>query len=206
MLLLLIWNRPYERKSGNVISIFIQVIRAFSVICILVFVEELGISQTTKTVTGVVLIAVQSALSGLLAILIAANAIITCVRENPHRRRRKDAEKMSQDMDDLTPLDARNSLLTGSKPSLPIVTYDVEQKLDYNKPYGANAYTATAYSANGPINSYSGASSLNTFKPSQSPFASRPHQRSGSEEELVSGAAPFANGMNSGYGGYRGAY
>ena len=63
-----------------------------SVVCILVFVEELGIAQTTKTVTGVVLIAVQSALTVVLAILIAVNSIITCCKENPHRKRRKEAE------------------------------------------------------------------------------------------------------------------
>ena len=90
---LLVWNRPYERKSGNVINIFIQVVRALSVVCILVFVEELGIAQTTQTVTGVVLIAVQSVLTGLLAILIAVNAIIMCCKENPHRKRRKEAGK-----------------------------------------------------------------------------------------------------------------
>jgi hypothetical protein len=39
MLLLLVFTRPYERKSGNVINIFIQVVRALSIICILVFVE-----------------------------------------------------------------------------------------------------------------------------------------------------------------------
>lgn len=88
---LLVWNRPYERRSGNIINIFIQVVRAISVVCILVFVEELGISQTTQTITGVVLIAVQSLLTGLLAILIAANAIIMCCKENPHRKRRKEA-------------------------------------------------------------------------------------------------------------------
>ena len=53
--------------------------------------EKLGIAQTTKTVTGVVLIAVQSALTAALAIMIAVNAIITCCRENPHRKRRKEA-------------------------------------------------------------------------------------------------------------------
>lgn len=129
MLILLLWSRPYEKKSGNWINIIIQVVRVVSVICILVFVEELGISQSTKTITGVVLIAVQSSLTGILAILIAVNAIITCVRENPHRRRRKDAgkfssanipsrstsnartEKLNRDLDNLTPLDARNSLL-----------------------------------------------------------------------------------------------
>ena len=92
---LLVWNRPYERKSGNVINIFIQVVRALSVVCILVFVEELGIAQTTQTVTGVVLIAVQSVLTGLLAILIAVNAIIMCCKENPHRKRRKEAGEFS---------------------------------------------------------------------------------------------------------------
>ncbi|KAI5269129.1 TRP-domain-containing protein [Aureobasidium subglaciale] len=111
LLILLVWSRPYTLKSGNVINITIQVVRVISVICVLVFVEELGISQTTKTVTGLVLIVVQSVLTGVLAILIAVNAIITCVRANPHRKRRKEAEKLNRDLDDLTPLDARNSLL-----------------------------------------------------------------------------------------------
>jgi hypothetical protein len=96
MLGLLIWNRPYERKSGNVINIFIQIVRALSVVCILVFVEELGIAQTTQTVTGVVLIAVQSLLTGMLAILIATNAIIMCCKENPHRKKRKEAGKSTE--------------------------------------------------------------------------------------------------------------
>jgi hypothetical protein len=93
MLGLLIWNRPFERKSGNIINIFIQVVRALTVVCILVFVEELGIAQTTQTITGVVLIAVQSVLAGVLGILIVANALIMCCKENPHRKRRKEAGK-----------------------------------------------------------------------------------------------------------------
>ncbi len=93
MLVLLLWSRPYERRSGNVINITIQVVRVLSVACILVFVEEFGIAQTTQTVTGVVLIAVQSALTGILAILIAWNAIIACCKENPHRKRRKEMGK-----------------------------------------------------------------------------------------------------------------
>ena len=131
MLGLLLWTRPYETKASKWINIFIHVVRVLSVCCILVFVEELGISQTTQTVTGVVLIAIQSLLTGVLAILIAVNAIITCVKENPHRKRRKEAgksicssrtpdpknilipllEKLNRDFDNLTPLDARNSLL-----------------------------------------------------------------------------------------------
>jgi hypothetical protein len=40
---LLIFSRPYERKSGNVINIFIQVVRVLSVVCILVFVEGISL-------------------------------------------------------------------------------------------------------------------------------------------------------------------
>ncbi|KAL2141030.1 hypothetical protein VTI28DRAFT_2920 [Corynascus sepedonium] len=110
MLILLLWSRPYERRSSNIINITIQVVRVLSVVCILVFVEQFGIAQTTQTVTGVVLIAVQSALTGVLAILIAWNAINACCKKNPHRKRRKEMEKFQQ-RDTLTPLDARNSLL-----------------------------------------------------------------------------------------------
>ena len=91
MLVLLLWTRPYSLKSGNWINIFIQVVRILSVVCILVFVEELGIAQTTKAVTGVILIVMQCVLTGLLAILIAVNAIVTCCKENPHRKKRKEA-------------------------------------------------------------------------------------------------------------------
>ncbi|KAL2256084.1 hypothetical protein VTK26DRAFT_2222 [Humicola hyalothermophila] len=110
LLILLLWSRPYERRSGNIINITIQVVRVLSVVCILVFVERFGIAQTTQTITGVVLIAIQSALTGILAILIAWNAINACCKQNPHRKRRKEMEKMRQ-RDTLTSLDARNSLL-----------------------------------------------------------------------------------------------
>ncbi len=100
MLILLLWSRPYNRKSGNWINIIIQVVRVASVVCILIFVEELGIAQTTKTITGVVLIVVQSALTAILALLIVINSIISCCKENPHRKRRKAAQKaLSQDLE-----------------------------------------------------------------------------------------------------------
>ncbi|OQO11638.1 hypothetical protein B0A48_03365 [Cryoendolithus antarcticus] len=114
MLALLLWTRPYSLKSSNWINIVIQVVRVLSVVCILIFVEELGISQTTKTIAGVALIVVQCALTGVLAILIAVNALIFCIKDNPHRLKRKaaqDARKLHRDQDDLTALDARNSLL-----------------------------------------------------------------------------------------------
>lgn len=91
MLALLLWNRPYATKSSMGINMTIQVVRVLSVACVLVFVEELGLSQTTKTVTGIVLIVVQSTLSGVLAILIAINAIIVCIRENPHAKKLREA-------------------------------------------------------------------------------------------------------------------
>lgn len=94
MLILLLWSRPYERRASNVLNIAIQVVRVLSVVCILVFVEQFGIEQTTQTVTGVVLIAVQSTLTGILAILIAWNALIGCIKENPHRKRRKELGKL----------------------------------------------------------------------------------------------------------------
>ncbi|KAJ5762502.1 uncharacterized protein N7511_005884 [Penicillium nucicola] len=111
LLIILVWNRPYATKSSMGINIAVQVVRVLSICCVLVFVEELGLSQTTKTVTGIVLIVVQSTLTAVLAILIAVNAVITCCRENPHARRRREAEKANRDLDDLTPLDARESLL-----------------------------------------------------------------------------------------------
>lgn len=138
MLALLIWNKPYERKSGNVVNITIQVVRVLSVVCILIFVDEFGIAETTQTVVGVVLIVIQAVLTGILAILIIWNAIVSIFKENPHRKRRKEmgkffinslfmdsgtelilthfTEKM-RDLDNLTPLDARNSLLLDRKVS-----------------------------------------------------------------------------------------
>ncbi|KAL2866367.1 transient receptor potential ion channel family protein [Aspergillus lucknowensis] len=134
MLILLLWHRPYVAKSTQWINISIQVVRVLSIACVLVFVEELGLSQTTKTVTGVILIAVQSALTGLLAILIAVNAIILCFRENPYAKRRKEAEKMNPDIDDLTPLDARESLLLDRRPCK---DYSEMSNFNFTGPYKA---------------------------------------------------------------------
>lgn len=106
MLILLLWSRPFERKSGNVVNIVIQVVRVLSVVCILVFVEEFGVRQTTQTITGVVLIAIQSTLTVVLVVLIAWHAIEACCRENPHRKRRKEMGKSSS----LSPLFKRTLL------------------------------------------------------------------------------------------------
>jgi hypothetical protein len=119
MLALLLWTRPFVTKSGQWINISIQIVRVLSVACILVFVQQLGLSQTTKTVTGIVLIAVQSTLTGLLAILIAVNGIIVCFRQNPHNRRRKENEKLSRDLHDLEPLDSQRFPFPPRQPYIP---------------------------------------------------------------------------------------
>ncbi|TGO41016.1 hypothetical protein BHYA_0028g00580 [Botrytis hyacinthi] len=190
MLSLLLWSRPYERKSANVINMFVQAVRVLSVICILVFVEELGIAETTQTVTGVVLIAIQSVLTGTLAILIGVNAVISIIKQNPHRKRRKEAEKLNRDLDNLTPLDARNSLLMDSKSS--IHSYEGDSKHPYLH------------------------STHETHEPSS--FMNEPaNPYSRSQENLVGGAAPVAGtghqsrqptvpNMNIGGGNSGGAY
>ncbi|KAI1481966.1 TRP-domain-containing protein [Daldinia eschscholtzii] len=142
MLALLVWSKPFERKSGNIINIAIAVVRVLSVVCVLIFVEEFGIAQTTQTVAGVVLIGLQSALAGTLAVLIAWNAIIALCKQNPHRKRRKEMEQYQRDMDNLTPLDARNSLLLDrikTNDSKFTITYtnavtDTKQPLDRRSP------------------------------------------------------------------------
>lgn len=162
MILVLFW-RPYVTKSGNWINAVIQVVRVLSVVCILVFVDQLGVAQSTKTVVGVVLIAVQSVLTLVLGVLIAVNSIIICCRENPHRKRRKEAgmfpnisilgkslanvvlEKLNRDLDNLTPLDARNSLLMdpvdykdlrkADAKGFPLSAYDSRTSLDHTQPY-----------------------------------------------------------------------
>ncbi|TAQ89534.1 hypothetical protein B7494_g2141 [Chlorociboria aeruginascens] len=202
MLGLLVWNRPYERKSGNVINIFIQVVRALSVVCILVFVEELGIAQTTQTITGVVLIVVQSVLTGLLAILIAVNALILCCKENPHRKRRKELEKL-RDLDNLTPLDARNTLLVD--PGKMNTVYDSDPKQQLMKENSFDSFT------NEPANPYAGATPLRSY----TGMTRRGNGSVSSTENLVEGAAPLGGRENTfrqeptvpnipGYSGYRG--
>ncbi|KAL7946031.1 hypothetical protein V8C42DRAFT_50080 [Trichoderma barbatum] len=132
MLALLIFTRPFERRSSNIINIFIAIVRVLSVICVFVFVEEFNVQQTTQTVMGVVMIAIQSTLTVALALLVMWNAINAAIKMNPHRKRRKELEKMRGDMDDLTPLDARNTLLIKSKDleaSYPPIPSDHEENL-----------------------------------------------------------------------------
>ncbi|KAK4181621.1 putative flavin carrier protein precursor [Triangularia setosa] len=171
MLIVLVWSRPYERRSSNVVNITIQVVRVLSVVCIFVFVEQFGIAQTTQTVAGVVLIAVQSALTGILAILIAWNAISACCKKNPHRQRRKEMEKMQRDT--LTPLDARNSLLLDREKTMQSDLTDSFSLLKTGAPLGT---VDTKQSLTRPVSS---ASSRYTPPPTQS---QPQHTRDGSND------------------------
>jgi hypothetical protein len=41
-LVLLFWRRPYDGRGANIVNAMIAVVRVLSIICILVFVEQLG--------------------------------------------------------------------------------------------------------------------------------------------------------------------
>ncbi|KAI1859596.1 uncharacterized protein JN550_012004 [Neoarthrinium moseri] len=199
MLGLLLWSRPFERKSSNVINIMIQVVRVLSVVCVLVFVEEFAIAQTTQTVAGVVLIAVQSALAGILALLIAWNAIVACCKENPHRKRRKEMEKMQRDMDTLTPLDARNSLLLDRVHSKEGTTFSLADNVHESKQPLARGQSPERYlGTSEPANPYSVATYNRPLTPST------PYNNDQSRDQLLGSAAPMGRQPtlpNVGYGG-----
>jgi hypothetical protein len=184
MLVFLLWTRPFERKSSQWINITIQVVRFLSVGCVLVFVEELNISQTTKTITGVILIVVQCCLTGILAILIAVNAIIGCIKENPHRRQRKLAEKqaLERDLEDLDPGHGRRASLAmdgidahTAYTNQPLPPYQQNPMLppagSYYEKKGP-LISATAFSDTSPSSSPPNHGLLSTSPPSQGPLLS----------------------------------
>ncbi|KAL8370686.1 hypothetical protein RB595_000853 [Gaeumannomyces hyphopodioides] len=196
MLILLLWSRPYERKSGNIVNVAIAVVRVLSVAVILLFVQEFGIAQTTQTVAGVVLIVVQSTLTGILAILIAWNAISACCKANPHRQRRKELEKM-RDTDNLTPLDARNSLLIDRTKSNQdsSTTFAVANTVDEKKSISQMSYpdrysndAANPY-ANRKAPSATDSFKADTFRP-LTPSAPIAYNDEG-KDTLLSSAAPI---------------
>ncbi|KAG0636574.1 hypothetical protein HOY80DRAFT_891153 [Tuber brumale] len=194
LLVLLLWNRPYNSKAGNVLNTIISVVRVLSVVCLIVFVEELNIAADTKTVTGVALIVIQSVLTAALAICIAINAIIVMCKENPHTKRRKELEKQ-READILTPLGPRHSIL-----GAPIG----------HGPDGKGRYSATPTRDDFLLNDASGRTDyplhhMTPAPPPQHPFS---HNRSASSstdrQGLVSSAAPMplAHGGHDSHGGY----
>lgn len=50
LLVLLVWSRPFNTKAGNILNIIISVVRVLSVVCLLIFSNELQIAADTKTV------------------------------------------------------------------------------------------------------------------------------------------------------------
>lgn len=109
LLVLLLWSRPYNTKAGNVLNIIICCVRVLSVVCLIVFVDQMGIAADTKSITGVALIVIQSTLTAALAICLVVNAIIVMCKENPHKKKRKMMEKQREA--DLTPLHPHDSML-----------------------------------------------------------------------------------------------
>jgi len=218
LLVLLLWNRPYNSKAGNVLNIIISVVRVLSVVCLIIFVEELGIAADTKTVTGMIfffffssifilliplpglaLIVIQSVLTAALAICIAVNAIIVTFKENPHTKRRKELEKQ-READNLTPLGPRQSIL-----GAPVG----------HGPDGKGRYSATPTRDEFLLNDASGRTDyplhhMTPAPPPQHPFS---HNRSASSstdrQGLMTSAAPMplAHGRHdsqAGYDEYRG--
>ena len=91
MLVFLIWYRPYERRSGSILNITLQVVRVVSLGSMLVFVYELCVTKTTQTILEFVLVIVQSIFTCIIALLLVVNGLIVCCKKNPHRKSRKTA-------------------------------------------------------------------------------------------------------------------
>ncbi|KAK6505024.1 hypothetical protein TWF481_006956 [Arthrobotrys musiformis] len=198
----LVIGRPFNSKAGNVINIFIAVVRIISVACVLIFTEQLRISQTTTTVTGVVLIVVQSLLTGLLAILIAVNAIVICCKTNHYTKSRHNREKLVEEAkfrDGFNPHDRRASITgpnafgnysDGKGRYQPTPTRD-EFHLDEMYPPPRGTYMPPPHDRDGsPV-------------PQQHPYGRDGHERSFSSERqmdyvnhsrqsLISSAAPMS--------------
>lgn len=94
MLIVMCFLRPFEHRTENIVHILIQVVRAVSIGCVLVFVDALKVERSTQTIVGLVLVIVTAVLTVLLVLLMLFNGIYQCVKSNPHRKRRKEAEKM----------------------------------------------------------------------------------------------------------------
>ncbi|RYP26456.1 hypothetical protein DL767_008018 [Monosporascus sp. MG133] len=195
MLVLLLWSRPFERKSGNVINIAIQVVRFLSVVCVLFFVEEFHIAETTQTVTGVVLISIQSALTGILAILIAWNGINACCKMNPHRQRRKEMERLKREADTLTPLDARNSLLMMEHEKANGTTFSMA-----NTAYYDTKQPSSRDSSPEPANPYS-AMNNSSFSRPMAPYKDRDSLMSNAAPISQQPTLPYGGGYDNSYGG-----
>lgn len=93
MLVIMCFLRPFAHRTENVVHIIIQIVRVATWGAILVFVDNLKVERSTQTIMGFALVIVTSILTVLLVGLMLFNAIYQCVKDNPHRKRRKEAGK-----------------------------------------------------------------------------------------------------------------
>lgn len=111
--------RPFNRRSGNVINVIISVVRIASLICVLIFVEELGVAAETTTIVGVVLIVIQAVLTLLLVLLMVIQALISLFSDGT-----PDPRKSYIDESEMQPLGDVKTTNSGFAQS----TYSIDQK------------------------------------------------------------------------------
>lgn len=73
---ILIRTRAYDGRRANVLNIMISIVRLLSLVITLLFVDILGLKDTTKTVLSMVVIIVQTSLTVLLSVLVALNGLL----------------------------------------------------------------------------------------------------------------------------------
>ena len=113
-------------------------------------------------------------------------------------------EKLNRDLDNLTPLDARNSLLMDPAKMPMNTAYENDPKYPLVKQTSGDSFMYE------PANPYTGATPLRSYTPQSTHRTMRSVE---SRENLVRGAAPLGGGSPprepglpnlQGYGGYRG--
>ncbi|BFZ58369.1 hypothetical protein PYCC9005_005431 [Savitreella phatthalungensis] len=104
-LLFFFFTRAYDGRQANVVNSMIGIVRIVSLVGTLVFVDILAFAETTKTVSGIVIVVLQSLLTVILAILIILNAVLPLFKKKQPEKKAEDEEKdTGDDADELTPL------------------------------------------------------------------------------------------------------
>ncbi|ORY87113.1 hypothetical protein BCR37DRAFT_340310, partial [Protomyces lactucae-debilis] len=88
MIVFLFATRAYDGKKANVVNVSISVVRILTLVGTLIFVDVLGIADTTKSVASVVMIALQSILTAVLAVLLIYNAILPWIKQKKLKKNR----------------------------------------------------------------------------------------------------------------------
>lgn len=98
-LLCLLLTQAYIGRQANAVNISISVVRILSLGVTLLFVDLIGLKETTKTALGIAVIIVQAMLTVVLAGLIALNGILPLIRKS-----RKDGRESSKNAEEAAPL------------------------------------------------------------------------------------------------------